>query len=418
MALTNWLSKCKLTINSSEVPSEATDLPILLVYSNFPSSITDTVGGVDATGKDLRFATDIDGINEIPREVVNIDKALNILTVYVKMPSISSIVDTEIYCFWNNSSADEPGDGSASNKLEVWTDYYGAFHYQDVTTDWKGISDSTGKWSNQTAIGTPSTGTGHAEGTVCLNLSPTFGVSLHEVMTFNGGVTNDLMFWVNFNGSHSVGNLSLGFNGIPFGWLGAGQFGAGWGHFSTTTNAVPSSGWHHVWIRNVAGTATSYVDGVSKTQTTTTTAAEQFKTWGLGAATTPTWDCSEMRMTRGNNTSIANVQTMVANESDPTSFVTPGTPIVVSVSYTLTLTGLQTDTEVRIYSSSDDSELAGVEDSTNTFEWNFNHSGDFDVYIVIFNVAYEPVRIDDYTVTASDISLPIQQQFDRTYSNP
>ena len=102
MALNGWLSNCELTINSSAVPSDATDLPVLLIYDNFPSEIVGVSGGCKDNGSDIRFATDAAGDNEIPREIVNIDKTSNILTVYVKVPSISSSTDTIIYCFWNN----------------------------------------------------------------------------------------------------------------------------------------------------------------------------------------------------------------------------------------------------------------------------------------------------------------------------
>ena len=86
----------------------------------------------------------------------------------------------------------------------------------------------------------------------------------------------------------------------------------------------------------------------------------------------------------------------------------------------ISFTGLQDGTEVRVFKNSDTSELGtGVESSLGgTVTINYTHLTDFDVYAVIHHVDYEHIRIDDITLTAVAISLPIAQRFDRTYKNP
>lgn len=88
-------------------------------------------------------------------------------------------------------------------------------------------------------------------------------------------------------------------------------------------------------------------------------------------------------------------------------------------SYTLTLTGLKTDTEVRIYNAADDSLLAGTESSGTSFNYNYTYSGsDITAYIVIFHLSYKEVRLSGITLSNSNQSIPIQQQTDRVYLNP
>jgi hypothetical protein len=85
------------------------------------------------------------------------------------------------------------------------------------------------------------------------------------------------------------------------------------------------------------------------------------------------------------------------------------------VGYDFELTGLQNGTEVRMYKVSDDSELTGVENSSGGKFTDFlNFAGD--VLVVIHHIDYQYISFN-YTLTGSDVSIPIQQQFDSTYKN-
>ncbi len=81
---------------------------------------------------------------------------------------------------------------------------------------------------------------------------------------------------------------------------------------------------------------------------------------------------------------------------------------------TLTLTGLQPNSEVRVYSAGTTTELAGVENSAATFSATLEASS---VDIVIHSVGYEYQKIEGAD-TSANLSLPIQQRFDRNYRNP
>jgi len=84
----------------------------------------------------------------------------------------------------------------------------------------------------------------------------------------------------------------------------------------------------------------------------------------------------------------------------------------------LTLTGLIADSEVRIYEHGTTTEVAGVEDSTTTFEYDYTFAASTYIDIVVHKADYKYVRVDNYLLGSGDASLPIQQIFDRNYSNP
>jgi len=93
--------------------------------------------------------------------------------------------------------------------------------------------------------------------------------------------------------------------------------------------------------------------------------------------------------------------------------------------FTLTLTGIVTGSggsEVRIYErigvNETGAELAGIETADVTFQYSYEHGGsDIPTIIVVFHNDYAPIW-QHYDLTAADASLPVQQTFDRVYSNP
>lgn len=412
-----WANKCPLTIQYTRVPTAVVDQPILLVAANFPTGF---LTQCNTDGSDIRFASDSLGTTPYPRDIVSFDVTNGYCTIYVKIPAISNTTNTTFWVFWGNSSANEPGVGDLSQNTLVWSKWYGVVHFKNVTTAWKGVKDTSGSWNGMTVIGTlPTTWpVGHAHGTIGFPQSTTLGLTLHELLSFAGN-TMDFMFWVNFNGTHTTGDWGKGTNGIAYGWLAAGQFGVSWGLFSCTSGAVPATGWHHVVVSILAGTAKVYVDGVDKTQGTGTSSAVLFTTMGLGAATAPVFTMSEFRMTRNNQLTVGQITCMYNNESSPSTFVIAGTAQTNPITYTLTLTGLQLGSEVRIYSAGTTTELAGIESTiTSSFSYTYTYTGNTLVDIVIMNLQYEYVSYKSYTLSGSNNSIPVQQQFDRNYYNP
>lgn len=103
-----------------------------------------------------------------------------------------------------------------------------------------------------------------------------------------------------------------------------------------------------------------------------------------------------------------------SNFKDAKVIATSNTGSVVIIDApVLTLTGLQPNSEIRVYDSSTGQELAGIEDSVTTFTAALTNPV---VDVVIHNIQYKYLRIDNVGL-ATDVSLPIQQIFDRNYRN-
>jgi hypothetical protein len=81
---------------------------------------------------------------------------------------------------------------------------------------------------------------------------------------------------------------------------------------------------------------------------------------------------------------------------------------------TITLTGLQANSEVRLYQANTTIELGGVENS-NTSE-SFSIISDA-VDIVVHSLEFEYLSLSNVN-TAANATIPIQQRRDRTYNNP
>lgn len=80
----------------------------------------------------------------------------------------------------------------------------------------------------------------------------------------------------------------------------------------------------------------------------------------------------------------------------------------------LTLTGLQPNSEVRVYQAGTTTEIAGIESSGTTFSAITSETS---VDIVVHSLGYEYQRIEGAD-TSSNLTLPIQQRVDRNYRNP
>jgi hypothetical protein len=109
--------------------------------------------------------------------------------------------------------------------------------------------------------------------------------------------------------------------------------------------------------------------------------------------------------------------------ADPTTFtIVEDGHVVINNTVNVTLTGLigvgsEPDTEVRVYTTGTTTEIAGQENvTTGSFTFQANASDVVDIRI--HNVEYEYTTLLGFTVPSSDVSIPIQQRFDRNYSNP
>lgn len=86
----------------------------------------------------------------------------------------------------------------------------------------------------------------------------------------------------------------------------------------------------------------------------------------------------------------------------------------------VTIAGINPNTEVRMYKVSDDTEVAGVENSVgNTASLNYTYTVPEDMYIVVHNEQYTTSpRYIEFTTQSAPATITVFQSLDRAYTNP
>jgi len=118
----------------------------------------------------------------------------------------------------------------------------------------------------------------------------------------------------------------------------------------------------------------------------------------------------------GTLTNSNSASTTITLATDPTvTLPTPGAGITITAANrSLILTGLVTNSEVRIYDTGTTTEVDGVENSGTSETFSINVSA---VDVVVHHLDYENIKLTNVNTTANT-TFPIAQQFDRQYNNP
>ncbi len=106
------------------------------------------------------------------------------------------------------------------------------------------------------------------------------------------------------------------------------------------------------------------------------------------------------------NTNGANASIGSTPNGGTINFITPSV---------LTVAPLIANTEVRVYESGTTTEVAGVESSGTSFQNSISVNS---VDVVVHKEDYVYIRVNNVDMTGGDVSLPIEQIFDRNYENP
>lgn len=127
--LSGYTKRKAITIDNTYVDGSLTDFPLLV---EFGSGDTDIGADIDSNGYNLRFTSD-DGITELDyeREFFLNSEGTVIGSIWVRVPSISSSVDTVIYVYYKS---DSPSDGE--NAEGVWdSNFKGVWHLSESSGD-------------------------------------------------------------------------------------------------------------------------------------------------------------------------------------------------------------------------------------------------------------------------------------------
>ena len=113
----------------------------------------------------------------------------------------------------------------------------------------------------------------------------------------------------------------------------------------------------------------------------------------------------EVTNSSGGNVIINSVNTVININNNPNTSINTSTAFA--------LTGLEPNSEVRIFVAGTTTEITGIENSGVNFITTLSVSS---IDLVILNLQYLAIKIKNID-TNSDVTLPIQQVFDRQYKN-
>lgn len=176
--LSGYTRRKKLTIDNANVGSALTDFPVA-----WECNADGDIGlNIDSNGYNIRF-TSSDGTTVLKYERKNFVVASNQATgqFYIKVPTVSSASDTEIYVYYKSAA---PSDGEDAEN--VWNSGYKAvFHMEESSL---AILDSTANNNDRTDSGGPTRVTG------TLGYAASFD-GTDDYMRCGAGASLDLTNW-------------------------------------------------------------------------------------------------------------------------------------------------------------------------------------------------------------------------------
>lgn len=150
-----WGRRVEIIIQASKVNADQTNFPSLFDVTNFPSELFGAAGSNQALdgGGDVRFSTDEAGINRLAVDIVSWDSTNSTCQVWVKVPAISSSVNTSIYAWYHKAGESQPARDAAFGSEAVWSNGYVAVWHMDESSG--GAVDATATGANLTESGSP-----------------------------------------------------------------------------------------------------------------------------------------------------------------------------------------------------------------------------------------------------------------------
>jgi len=142
MAFPNgWARRYKLEINNSKIDETLTDYPVLIKSGQLPNEMFDNDGDYPALegGGDIRFSLDKAGTQQLSLEVEsfhldNHPTSANSCQLWVKSPSVSTSVNTPIYCWYHKAGEAQPAVDAAYGRNSVWEDnFISVYHMNEIS---------------------------------------------------------------------------------------------------------------------------------------------------------------------------------------------------------------------------------------------------------------------------------------------
>ncbi len=172
-----WQYRKKITINSAKVTADLTDFPVLISITD-----PDLRDHAQNDGDDILF-THADGIAKLSHEIERFNGTTGELVAWVKVTSLSSTVDTEIYMHYGHGTV-----GSQEDATGVWdSGYAGVYHLGEIpdgTVD--NVRDSTQYANHGTSSGMTATDqvAGQIDGSLNFEIADSVTVSDNASLEF------------------------------------------------------------------------------------------------------------------------------------------------------------------------------------------------------------------------------------------
>ena len=253
-----WSYRKQITIDNTKVDNDLTNFPVLINLSSDSSLAANAL----ASGNDILF-TSSDGTTKLDHEIETYTSGSGALVAWVKVPSLSNSVDTELYMYYGNSGA---LDQQAAT--DTWdANYLGVWHMDETSgaIDDSSINNYNG---NRSGGELDSVATSSQVGFGQALVSSTISTSLNIFSTMSGSFTAEA--WINNpNSGHGWGWI-FGGNGWVF-LLGKQELESsfhvnigGIGSWSSMASAEDAfdGNWHHIVGVYDGSNALIYVDGV------------------------------------------------------------------------------------------------------------------------------------------------------------
>ena len=142
----NWQYRKGITINSANVSADLTSFPVLISLAGD----SDLASYAQTDGNDILF-TAADEVTKLSHEIESFNGTSGKLVAWVKIPSLSSSTDTDIYMYYGNSGA-----GNQENAAAVWdSNYKMVQHLQEASGGANAIKDSTSNANHGTDNNSP-----------------------------------------------------------------------------------------------------------------------------------------------------------------------------------------------------------------------------------------------------------------------
>ncbi|OGO16847.1 MAG: hypothetical protein A2Z15_02700 [Chloroflexi bacterium RBG_16_50_11] len=156
----NWQYRKKITINAANVTATLTNFPVLISIT----SDTDLAADAQDDGDDILF-TAADEVTKLSHEIESFNGTSGKLVAWVKIPSLSSVTNTDIYMYYGNAGA-----ANQQNAASVWnSDFKMVQHLEETAGGVNAITDSTANGNHGTDNNTPTFGaTGRIDGAITL----------------------------------------------------------------------------------------------------------------------------------------------------------------------------------------------------------------------------------------------------------